>query len=308
MAVITVTRNAGSYGDQISKDVASRLNCEWIDHHLVMEKFIAPIADEQTLRMLQSSPKFFLSETKEGLSFKEYLSGALLEMAERQDAVLVGFAGVLFFQHDPTALHVRLYADRELRVQRTAKIMTCTIPQATQFIQRKDRQMRRFASTLFGAQEEKEHYHININTGKVTQNEAVETIVTLFNEMKKTRALEAKNIPGSELHTEAYPLLKNKSEIEFAKLLDHYELEWRYEPRTFPVEWDAEGRVTLAFSPDFYLPRFDLYLELTTMNQKYVTLKNKKLAKLKTLYPGVNVRIVYKRDFLSMMERFEDDL
>lgn len=307
MAVITVTRNAGSYGDRISKDVASRLNCEWLDHRAIMEKFIAPIADEHTLRMLESSPKFFLSETKEGISFKAYLAGALLEMAARQDAVIVGFAGVHFFQDDPAALHLRLYADRSLRIERTAKVMACTTLQATQFIQRKDRQMRRFASALFGSQEEKEHYHININTGKVTQREAVETIVTLFSEMKKTRELEALTIPGSQLHSEAYPQLKNESEIEFAKLLDHYELEWRYEPRTFPVEWDQEGRVTLAFSPDFYLPRFDLYLELTTMNQKYVTLKNKKLSKLKALYPGVNVKIVYKRDFLSMMERFEGE-
>ena len=84
-----------------------------------------------------------------------------------------------------------------------------------------------------------------------------------------------------------------------------YGIDWRYEPKTFPVEWDSEGRVTLAFSPDFYLPRFNLYLELTTMNQRYVTMKNKKARKVQELYPGTNVRIVYRKDFLSMLERFD---
>lgn len=306
MPVITITRNAGSYGDQISREIASRLNCEWIDHDLLLKKFVAPIANEQALRILRHSPKYYLHETTEGITFKDFLQGALQEMAGRQDAVLVGFSGALFFKDDPTALHVRLYADRPTRIERTMKARQSTPQDAAAFIQMKDRRSRRFASILFGEQEEGENYHLSINTGRVGMIDAVEAIVALFRSMEKNRRLEQEAAEGSLAHTEAYPQLKNESEIEFARLLDHYELEWRYEPRTFPVEFDDEGRVTLAFSPDFYLPRFDLYLELTTMNQKYVTLKNKKLKKLQELYPGVNVRIVYKRDFMQMMERFED--
>jgi hypothetical protein len=83
-----------------------------------------------------------------------------------------------------------------------------------------------------------------------------------------------------------------------------HQIEWKYEPRTFPVEWDAEGNVTLAFSPDFYLVQFDTYLELTTMNQRYVTEKNKKLRRVRELYPGTHIKIVYKKDFQSLVERF----
>ena len=71
-----------------------------------------------------------------------------------------------------------------------------------------------------------------------------------------------------------------------------YHIEWRYEPKFFPVEWDTDNHVTMAFSPDFYLPKFDIYLELTTMNQRYVTAKKKKLQKLKELYPDINVKII----------------
>ena len=73
-----------------------------------------------------------------------------------------------------------------------------------------------------------------------------------------------------------------------------YEIEWLYEPKTFPIEYDAEGNIKMAFSPDFYLPKFDIYLELTTMEQK-----------VREMYPGTNVRIVYKKDFLSLVERLK---
>jgi hypothetical protein len=61
----------------------------------------------------------------------------------------------------------------------------------------------------------------------------------------------------------------------------------------------------MAFSPDFYLTKFDTYIELTTMNQKYATMKNKKVKKMRELYPGVNVKIVFKKDFHSLVERFK---
>jgi hypothetical protein len=57
----------------------------------------------------------------------------------------------------------------------------------------------------------------------------------------------------------------NDSEAEFAKVLDFYRIPWQYEPAVFPIEWWPDGRVRSSFSPDFYLPELDTYLELTTM-------------------------------------------
>jgi len=97
---------------------------------------------------------------------------------------------------------------------------------------------------------------------------------------------------------------KHPSEEEFSKILDMYNIRWEYEPRTFPIEWDAEGNIKKAFSPDFYLPDFDTYIEITTMEQKYVTEKNKKVRLLKELYPGTNINIVFKNDFYTLLKRF----
>jgi hypoxanthine phosphoribosyltransferase len=93
------------------------------------------------------------------------------------------------------------------------------------------------------------------------------------------------------------------SEEEFASILDFYNIEWVYEPRAFPINWDGE-RVSQMFTPDFYLPRYDLYVELTTMKQRSVTVKNKKLRRLRQLYPGIKITLLYKNDFERMLARF----
>ena len=100
------------------------------------------------------------------------------------------------------------------------------------------------------------------------------------------------------------PRFANPAELEYAKVLDWHGIPWMYEPTTFVLERDAEGRVTEAFTPDFYLPEQDLYLEVTVMKQSLVTRKNRKLRKLRELYPGVKVKLFYERDFERLAVRF----
>ena len=94
------------------------------------------------------------------------------------------------------------------------------------------------------------------------------------------------------------------SERQFARLLDFYQIEWEYEPTSFDLESDKDGNVIQRFTPDFYLPQYDLYIEITTLNQKLVTKKNRKIRKLRELYPGVNCKIFYKRDYLSLVTKY----
>ena len=96
----------------------------------------------------------------------------------------------------------------------------------------------------------------------------------------------------------------HNSERQFAKLLDFYGIRWEYEPRTFTLEWDRQGRAVQAFSPDFYLPDHDLFIEITTMNQKLVTKKNRKVRRLKELHPDVDVKIFYQRDYLQLLVKY----
>ncbi len=104
------------------------------------------------------------------------------------------------------------------------------------------------------------------------------------------------------------PRFVNEAELEYAKILDYHSVPWDYEPRTFVLEADEDGRVLEAFTPDFYLPEQDLYLEVTVMKQSLVTRKNRKLRKLRERYPEVRVKLFYKRDIERLAQRYRLDL
>jgi hypothetical protein len=98
-------------------------------------------------------------------------------------------------------------------------------------------------------------------------------------------------------------VFSHPSEQEFARVLDFYGIEWRYEPTTFPLEWDAQGNVSVAFAPDFYLVQQDLYVELTTLRAKLMRFKHRKVRRLQDLYPDVHIRLWSRADFLRFLER-----
>jgi len=93
------------------------------------------------------------------------------------------------------------------------------------------------------------------------------------------------------------------SEEEFTHILDFYNIDWVYEPRSFPLKWEGD-RVTEMFTPDFYLPGLDLYVELTTLKQRLVTEKNRKLRHLRELYPEVKITLLYKKDFDRLLAKY----
>jgi cytidylate kinase len=94
------------------------------------------------------------------------------------------------------------------------------------------------------------------------------------------------------------------SEQVFANLLDFYGIAWDYEPRSFPLQWDKDGKVSEAFTPDFYLPEFNLYVELTTMKQANVTRKNRKIRLLRAIYPHVNIQVFYQKDVQDLVTKY----
>jgi hypothetical protein len=114
--------------------------------------------------------------------------------------------------------------------------------------------------------------------------------------------------PGDEVSLDHPPLdeidFAHASERIAAEILDFYRIRWQYEPTRFPIQWDGEGNVIAWFTPDFYLLDFDLYIELTTMSQKLVTKKNRKVRRLKELYPEINIKVFYQRDFRALLARF----
>jgi hypothetical protein len=96
----------------------------------------------------------------------------------------------------------------------------------------------------------------------------------------------------------------HNAERQLAKLLDFYGVRWEYEPQTFVLEWDDAGNPARGFTPDFYLPAYDLFIEITTLSQKLVTKKNAKARRLRELHPEIKIRILYQRDYVGLLEKY----
>ena len=138
-----------------------------------------------------------------------------------------------------------------------------------------------------------------INTPPVTLNTPVDTSPPAGTQEPTTEDAR----PRSGIFTVGGIDFHHESEAEFARLLTYYGIEWLYEPHQFPLQW-REGRPVEMFSPDFYLVEYDFYIELTTMRQALVRKKNRKLRLLRALYPEINIKLLYRRDYERLLSRF----
>jgi hypothetical protein len=140
-----------------------------------------------------------------------------------------------------------------------------------------------------------------------TSEHTIQIPTALLPELKRAVAVLEENFGDEdELDTRSHHHISfaHDSEAEFARILDFYSIIWQYEPRTFAVEWDDEGNVAGSFTPDFYLPDQDLFIELTTARQPLVTKKNRKVRRLRELYPEVNIKVLYGSDYRKLIEKF----
>jgi cytidylate kinase len=298
-----------SLGDEIAETLSRRLGWEIITRDRVLSDIFARTADRQELYMLSESPRFYLSKTRDGIRFIDFLRKEVNDIADSRSAILVGFGSQFLVSERRDAIRLRITAPQDVRIGRLKNQYNLSEADAATILKTSDRKQSRFFTTVYGIEPIAgcSPYDLVLNTGLLTVDECASSIIALVSErenrLRRQEQTENTQIRDNQTSLAAF---KNPEETEFAQILDSYHIEWIYEPKTFPIEWDAEGNVKLAFSPDFYLPKFDLYLELTIMNQKYVTRKNRKVKKLRELYPGTNIRIVYKKDFQTLIERFNE--
>lgn len=307
MHLVTVSRMTESLGDDIAKTLANRLGAKLITRHLAVNDWLSEVATDHELHMLKESPKFYLRPAKSGVTFAAYIERRLIEEARTGAVVICGLGSQVIFRKNPSAVHVRITASHALRIARVQQKYGLKKQRAERTLKLSDRKHRRYVWHVHDCDwSNPALYHLVLNTDGIGVKDAVELIIHLNERMKNNPEPLESSAPDEQGHRsdlEAYNFA-HPSEEEFVKILDMHNIQWEYEPTTFPLEWDAEGDIIQAFSPDFYLPEFDTYVELTTMDQKYVTEKNKKARRLRELYSDININIVYKRDYHTLLKRF----
>lgn len=308
MEMITISRQAGSLGDEIAERLAEQLGWRLITRTTAMKDWLPSICSKHELRMLEESPKFYTTLSGKGMTFASFIEGRLREESQGENLVVVGLGGQIVFRDHPESIKVRIIASLKVRTERIMKLYGLNEEETEKFLVLSDRKHKRYLSTLYEMDwDNPELYDIILKTDDLDVDTCVEGIISLVDIQKRQwnkRRVEdlspTNKAPGAKGKMNFY----HPAEEEFAAILDMYNIEWEYEPRTFPIEWDAEGNVTKAFSPDFYLTRFNTFIELTTMDQRYVSEKKKKVKRVKELYPEININIVFKKDFHTLLKRF----
>jgi cytidylate kinase len=311
VAIITIARQMSSGGDEVAARVASQLGFTLVDR-----PYIERLAGEHGLAAAElpeageeAGPG--ADEGGQAAVHEDLVETALLDLAEKEDLVILGRGGQFLFAGCPGALHVRIVASPEFRCQRLMEAGGIGESEARSRLADADRERAAFVRDRFGKDwADPVHYDLVIRVDVVGVAGAVRLVlegVGAADLWGQGRELPAWLDARRGLAEEGAPLgerFMHPSEAELARVLDFYRLRWEYEPRSFPIAWDDQGRATEAFTPDFYLPDLDLYIELTTLKQSLVTDKNRKVRRLRELYPDVKLKIFYGRDYRSLLHKY----
>jgi len=309
MAVITISREPGAFSKEIAARLAGKLGFVLVDKVRLAQLWSEADLDEASLESVDewipSDEPITDPETEATIKL---LPDLIAQLAEEQDLVIIGRAAQGLFRNLPGTLHVRLVAPRGFRVQQLQAQEGTSAREARRRIKTLEMQRARYLRFLYRLNRDDPClYDLTLRVDRLSIEQALNLILAAVDEVN-IRQVPRSQIVEDLSHETIEPRengpFANAAEEEFARFLEFYHIAYEYEPRTFPLETDAEGKIIEAFTPDFYLPEQDRYIELTTMKQSLVTRKNRKVRKLRRLYPDVNIRIFYQRDFYHLMAKY----
>jgi cytidylate kinase len=309
MAVISISREPGALGEEIAARLAGKLGFLLVD-----TQYLARLWREMDLGEagLKPSDKAVPPEKPEPDTetdaFLRLLPDLIAHLADEHDLVAIGQGAQGLLHGRSGTLHVRVVAPRAVRVRRVQAAERLSAGEARRRIRTLEIQCARRLRLLYHLNwHDPSLYDLTLQTDRLSIDQAVNLIMAAADQLQIGQVPRGRIVEGLLAETSQRRgggRFVNATEEEFACFLEFYGIPYEYEPRTFPLETDGEGRIIEAFTPDFYLPQQDLYIELTTMKQSLVTRKNRKVKKLRRLYPGVNIRIFYQRDFYRLMAKY----
>ena len=310
MAVITVSRETGSGGSEIARLLAERLGFRLLDRAGLEALLPGYGLDEHELLDIGSLPEdpeeWARSELK---LYLELVNSCISDLGDLENLILLGRGGQCLFGQN--AIHLRVVAPEEKRVGRIVANEGLLEEAARAQITRRDRFRTSYVRRVFGKDPaDPLLYDMVLRCDGFDIEACVRLAVQAFGQrsmrvLPPPRAVTPSGLrPQQRTSDEQAPAFVNESEEAFARLLNFYHIRWEYEPTTFPLAWNDEGLGSEAFSPDFYLVDYDTYIELTTLRQSLVTKKNRKIRRLKELYPDVKVRIFYRKDYKQLLMKY----
>lgn len=313
MGVITISREFGSGGETIARLVAEKTRFLLVNKETITQGLAEHGIEKPAPRLEAALRDETLADAAH--SYIEAMHDYIYDLAIRNNLVILGRGGLMLFRDYPPAIHVKVIAQFTHRVKRVTKLYDLNTETAVKLVKEQDHDANRYYRQLFDFNwANLRAYDLVLNTEKMGLEDAADMILTAYRIHAEPRELrdgpsgiEFEDRVFSSPAEEENEHFMHPSEEEFARMLDFYRINWEYEPKTFMLEWDSEGNVIEAFSPDFYLVDQDLYVELTTQKPKQAWRKSRKIRRMKELYPDIQVRLIDKKGFESMLKKHSID-
>lgn len=183
---VTVSREFGTLGAAIAREVANRLGFEFYNTELITHIAKTKKVREALLESVDERGRDMISEwiaeqfgTQETVStFLQHLRGVIMTIAHHGKAVLVG-RGAQFMLSPSSTLRVRLFARVEDRVASVMERHGVSKEEARDMVLESDRTRAEFYKRYFGKRwDDPGHYDLLINTAHVDFQGAIDLIVT----------------------------------------------------------------------------------------------------------------------------------
>lgn len=237
MAILTISRQIGSLGDEIAEITAERLGYTLIDKEMIHDRIIA-LPDDFSIEMnsleKESQPGFFQRIFHHQTIYVNLISTIVYDAISKDNVVLKGRGGQFLLTDRENVLNVRIIAPVDFRVSifKTRQNMDSRI--AEEMIMQLDRERNRFIRYLFEKDAtEPDWYDIIINTKKFNIDSAVDILI-------RRAEFISKNFPLSTELKDTYRALALTSLVEAT-------LQKRMPDSSFlKVESSPEGVVTLS--------------------------------------------------------------
>lgn len=303
--IITISREFGCSGTEIAERLSKRLKFLLVNKSYINDLMLKNGLEESQLEALEETSLHPFNDARK--RYIELMNKLILELAETKPIVLLGRGGQFLFKDNPLAFHIKIIGSIEERTSAVMNQYKLDKIGALKLIAEQDRRRDLYISKVFGGDwNDPSLYSLIINMDYFDVEGSVKMIIRALKLANRDNriALDSKSLEAPKDATGIIPHFAHSSEEEFARLLDFYRIRWIYEAKTFILECDSEGNITSAFTPDFYLPDYDLYIELTTQKQRLVNYKNKKIRRLKELYPDVNIKMIYGKDYKNILRKF----
>jgi cytidylate kinase len=189
MPVITISRQIGSYGDEISRQVAEKLNCNLVEKkelHQFISEYKGDFSKELTVLSNESRPGFFDRLFYHRSVYGSLVASLIYKYASQGNVVIMGRGGQFLLNRSKHVLNVSIIAPLAERIERVQRKEGIEKDIAEGLVEKTDSERNEFIRYLYqGELTNPELYDLIISTGKISQEEVVDTICTMARRLEE---------------------------------------------------------------------------------------------------------------------------